>query len=318
MNDNKGTNESTQQELTKERIAFLGWDWGSTPYDIVSSLYTYFNNIGEACEECPAREVEQAIEESKQDPNFLGNKQKECFVDKPFNSVFEYIVQRRFGDGLFDDEFFELTDFCDFIFPLNARSVYDFFYNTNVFPIVLEGLGILDRVYEAQGQLWSDYNHCCHFQNFTKEKAIEQFGTEAGELFDTDKEPEYEEIVKCYLHFREKIEKISAPQRLIELAILLRAYKEFFLDSIDFKKIETRMAKMQSELNNSLSKIPPENRTAPVSLKRMAECWGGDMTPKKLKGLIKSGLVTAAEMNRQTYVFDATLLPESAVKAIKI
>ena len=69
--------------------------------------------------------------------------------------------------------------------------------------------------------------------------------------------------------------------------------------------------------NPDLETIPAERRTAPTSLTRMAEAWGGDMTPKKLRGLIGSGRIKTIELNRQSYIFDKDLLPKEAIEKLK-
>ena len=51
---------------------------------------------------------------------------------------------------------------------------------------------------------------------------------------------------------------------------------------------------------------PPQvdfpNPSAPHTLTNIAEAWGGDMTPKKLRGLIDSGLIRIKGINRQTFI----------------
>ena len=63
--------------------------------------------------------------------------------------------------------------------------------------------------------------------------------------------------------------------------------------------------------------IPPERQSPPVSIQRMANCWGGDMTAKKLSGMIRSGRVKAKKLNRQTFIFDTKYLSPETIKQIK-
>ncbi len=64
-------------------------------------------------------------------------------------------------------------------------------------------------------------------------------------------------------------------------------------------------------------KIPPERRSAPLSLNRMAQYWGGDMTAKKLRSMIDSKSLKAYRMNRQTFIFDTEYLPAEVIARVK-
>jgi len=55
--------------------------------------------------------------------------------------------------------------------------------------------------------------------------------------------------------------------------------------------------------------LPSERRSTPMSLTRMAQYWGGDMTPRKLRAMIKAGSIKVEKINRQTFVFDIEKLP---------
>lgn len=79
------------------------------------------------------------------------------------------------------------------------------------------------------------------------------------------------------------------------------------------KKAEALLLKEARENHKDASAshgIPPEYRSAPLSLKRMAELWGGDMTAKKLRTMIDNGQMPVEKINRQTFVFDTRNLPD--------
>ncbi|MHC4068756.1 MAG: hypothetical protein ACYSR8_04150 [Planctomycetota bacterium] len=57
-------------------------------------------------------------------------------------------------------------------------------------------------------------------------------------------------------------------------------------------------------------KILPERKSAPLSLTQMATYWGGQMTPIKLRSMIKNGHIKVERINRQTFVFDIEKLPD--------
>lgn len=63
--------------------------------------------------------------------------------------------------------------------------------------------------------------------------------------------------------------------------------------------------------------IPSERRSPPVSLTRLVECWGGDMTRKKLRKAIDLGTVRAVKITRQTYVFDTDKFPAHVIEKLR-
>jgi len=71
-----------------------------------------------------------------------------------------------------------------------------------------------------------------------------------------------------------------------------------------------------SAKKESMGEIPPESRTSPLSLTRMAQYWGGDMTAKKIRALIRSGRLKAIELNRQSFVFDTEYLPKKVIEKV--
>ncbi|MHC4068755.1 MAG: hypothetical protein ACYSR8_04145 [Planctomycetota bacterium] len=74
---------------------------------------------------------------------------------------------------------------------------------------------------------------------------------------------------------------------------------------------ETAPARESSE------EIPPERKSAPLSLSRMAQYWGGEMTSKKLRAMIESGSLKVIKINRQTFIFDTEYLPAEVIRKVK-
>lgn len=72
-----------------------------------------------------------------------------------------------------------------------------------------------------------------------------------------------------------------------------------------------------SQYQKKSQKIPQNYRSSPVSLKRMSECIGGDMTPKKLRVLINNGVIKVMEYNRQTFFFDTRDWSDEVVNKLK-
>lgn len=72
-----------------------------------------------------------------------------------------------------------------------------------------------------------------------------------------------------------------------------------------------------SQYKKKSQKIPKNHRSSPVTLKRMSECIGGDMTPKKLRVMINNRTIRVMQMNRQTFIFDTRDWSDEAVKKLK-
>jgi len=76
-------------------------------------------------------------------------------------------------------------------------------------------------------------------------------------------------------------------------------------------------AKKKQEEPPASARIPPKYRSAPLSLTRMADLWGGDMTAKKLSAMVKNQRIHVKEINRQTFVFDTRDLPGYVCEAMR-
>ncbi|MFC1738561.1 hypothetical protein ACFL1G_05880 [Planctomycetota bacterium] len=63
--------------------------------------------------------------------------------------------------------------------------------------------------------------------------------------------------------------------------------------------------------------IPSERRSAPLSLARMAQYWGGEITAKKLRTMINNDRLQVYKINRQTFIFDIKFLPEHVITKVK-
>jgi len=100
---------------------------------------------------------------------------------------------------------------------------------------------------------------------------------------------------------------IATYERLIEQ---LQSDREKLLDKIPSNKMLLPAVAPDTE-------IPAERRTTPLSLERMAQYWGGEMTAKKLKAMIESGRLKAIQLNRQTFVFDTKYLPAEVINKVK-
>jgi hypothetical protein len=69
--------------------------------------------------------------------------------------------------------------------------------------------------------------------------------------------------------------------------------------------------------DESREDIAADRRSVPLSLTRMAQYWGGEMTPKKLRALIDRGTLPVMQLSRQTYIFDTKYLPSHVIEKVK-
>ena len=73
----------------------------------------------------------------------------------------------------------------------------------------------------------------------------------------------------------------------------------------------------KTEIDKEAQKeIPPERKTVPLSLSRMAQYWGGDMTPIKIKSMINTGILKVIKLGRQSFIFDTKLLPKHVIEKV--
>jgi hypothetical protein len=83
------------------------------------------------------------------------------------------------------------------------------------------------------------------------------------------------------------------------------------------KQSQTKAESRDVAATESSDEIPAARKSAPLSLTRMAQCWGGDMTAKKVRAMIDKGRLSVMPINRQTYVFDTKYLPTHVIDKVK-
>lgn len=116
----------------------------------------------------------------------------------------------------------------------------------------------------------------------------------------------------------EEIRELPLPWEYDKPPVVVRSPPDVVNDS-DIPRLRESIMKAEALLRtkpaskhqdtSAANNIPPEHRSAPLSLKRMAELYGGDMTTKKLRAMIDNGRVHVEKINRQTFIFDMRDLP---------
>ncbi len=105
------------------------------------------------------------------------------------------------------------------------------------------------------------------------------------------------------------------PPRVCLLKDIFRTDKVWF-DVMEKIAQETAGAYAENQFDSGkieadgIDLIHSEHKSAPLSLTQMATYWGGQITPKKLKSMIKNGNLKVEQINRQTFVFDTETLPD--------
>ena len=94
-----------------------------------------------------------------------------------------------------------------------------------------------------------------------------------------------------------------------------------FAQDVFINELNRWAKKLEAKQGNTSVKetidIPPERKSTPLSLTRMAQYWGGDITAKKIRSMINSGTLKVIELNRQSFIFETKLLPEHVIKKLK-
>jgi len=80
---------------------------------------------------------------------------------------------------------------------------------------------------------------------------------------------------------------------------------------------EKPTATEQGKMGESAKQIPPERRSTPLSLTRMAQYWGGEMTTKKLRAMIDKDTLKVIPLSRQMFIFDTKYLPAEVISKVK-
>ena len=75
------------------------------------------------------------------------------------------------------------------------------------------------------------------------------------------------------------------------------------------KKHNTKERSAKPKAAEAPEDIPGEYRTAPMSQTELANLYGGDMTQKKIRAMIDSGILRVICQTRQTFIFDKRQLP---------
>ncbi len=68
--------------------------------------------------------------------------------------------------------------------------------------------------------------------------------------------------------------------------------------------------------NSKDQDIPPERRSTPLTITRMAQYWGGDVTYKKIRAMMNNGKLKFIEMGRQSFIFDTKYLPKHVIEKV--
>ena len=112
--------------------------------------------------------------------------------------------------------------------------------------------------------------------------------------------------------------KLGGPLQLAEIPFTLQDALTNLSDELTFiaDKIKSPKGKKDKSGNGTID-IPPERKSTPLNLIRMAQYWGGDMTVKKIRSMINGGQLRVIKINRQSFIFDTKLLPKHVIEKVK-
>lgn len=243
-NDSESTNEKAD-ELSLRRH----FSWGDTPSEVLDTLYSTIYTMAEDCQSLSSQDIDDRIEEWDEEED-----------DRIYDNVYKELFETIFTDSL-SESMAELHQFCKQEVPAYAETIRAMFQGTEVFSVILEAFGILNRIDGLLLELDENYWFRSHFRGWTAEQIVESYGEWALKHHDPEKEPDYEILVECYRYTMEIIEKANYEVRLYDLAARLITYNEYFVkankatykrqDTIVLSNIRSQSSQKPDDLMNT-------------------------------------------------------------------
>jgi len=254
MSDEQDKNkpEDTQESWFPEWMKF-----GQTPAEVLEDLSAYIGGIGCDLPEYSHDDLEEEIENSYAEYNDGTYEYKDTYEEK--------VVWCH--EGLSYD-IRDIRRFCNSIYPLNNKLVYELFKGTEIFSVILEALGILYRLDEIGLRVERAFERYTHYRYFSKEEVAKKYGEEELKYYNPDMEPtedDYEYIYMEYWEFVKYVNESNSSKRLDDLAARLLAYKKYFIDPIDPEEIKLQAAKLEAFENARPKK--QNNTNKPLELR---------------------------------------------------
>jgi hypothetical protein len=289
-----------------EEITFSGlWHKDLQPMEWLQYIADSFSGLADVWDEYDSDYFEDEFEEYKVERPDIG---KVEMYEEISQGVGECLLHAYIYDSM------DAAKEMEYV----RENIIKAFGHSIIFPNLLNAIGIIESVMsEAKPFENSFYYYQYYSVVSTPEEAREWFGEEAVKRYKKNPkltEDDYENAFNCITELLEIIEKNQFSAKLRESAWAIKGYCKLNAESPEkYAEIEAEIAKTK----DNHGEIPQERKSPPLSLSRMAEYWGGEMTATKLKSLIARGNIKAIQLNRQTYIFDTEHLPATAIVKIK-
>jgi hypothetical protein len=207
-------------------------NWGETPSEVIQGILLVIQRIVSKMPDITRDDVCDAIKKQKK------NNPK---LDIYGWAVHKYVLNKPF-------DFMVAKDFYD-QFSHNSKNVKEKFEGTEVFPVILEALGLILRLDVFHHSLYRALTKAISYCSFDKQEVINIFGEDALEYYDPDKvftEDDDKIILGLYCQYFDYLQESESKKKLCDLAARIAAYKQFFLDPIDMNEIESFDAKSKA------------------------------------------------------------------------
>jgi len=249
-------NDTPKKEYTDQEILDIAYNWGKTPSEILSTIILWAGT--DELPDLTSDEFYDVIEDWKNDPDFepWGDEVREDFPDKI--SYYEAKVEYTLDYIITGTN--ELRRLLKYEFPYNRENIFKYFRGTEVFPIILEWMGVINSVFEAEDAMQKEYYRLQGFSGWDKESVAKYFCEQASNYYNPDKiltEEDYEKIFGIYCEYLDFVQASDIKKRLIDISARLTAYKKYFLDPFNPKESEAQLAKWQV-LNKSTRNKPTD------------------------------------------------------------
>ncbi|HML73588.1 MAG TPA: hypothetical protein PKB02_03740 [Anaerohalosphaeraceae bacterium] len=269
------TDEQDKNKPEDKAAELFHWNWGETPSEVLYGLYHFIDGIAFEIPDNTRADIYEHVEDLKEEFSLESS---------IYGGVYEAAVDGFYADEMPFASISDINDFYKNFFPYNSKKIHEFFSGTDIFPIILEILGIIENLFRQAEEFFENYYFYCYYQGLDRELIIDKFGEGALKHYDPDRkltEDDYESILEAVCEYLDYLQESNAQKRLLDLAARLKAYKDYFINPIDPKAIESQNTIV---LNENQKKVLSYLSERPKLLQYQADVEAGTSISRKTVG----------------------------------